>query len=84
MSEYECSCIICGTQNGLRMFAHRNSSGRMVGWIFTCSHCEQKVADGNLSLQLTDAADNKIQCQCAELKGTSAACPVHGPNTIYG
>ena len=41
--KYTISCIRCGSENDLEMVAHRNKSGRMVGWIFTCRTCFEFV-----------------------------------------
>jgi len=41
--KYNPTCIGCGTTDKLRMHAHRNSRGNMVGWVFVCHKCSGKV-----------------------------------------
>ena len=57
-TNYECSCIGCGGTSDLKMFAHRNPAGKMVGWVFACPGCDDKIADMKLEiLQLSGMAE---------------------------
>ena len=50
-TNYECSCIGCGSTSELKMFAHRNpQTGKMIGWVFSCPQCDDKVADMELEI----------------------------------
>jgi len=50
-TNYECSCISCGNTSDLKMFAHRNSdTEKMVGWVFSCTECDDKVAGMKLEI----------------------------------
>ena len=51
MGYYDVSCIICGSESNLNMFAHRNKSNNLVGWVFSCPKCSDKVAGMNITLQ---------------------------------
>lgn len=50
--DFRAACWICGTRNNLEMFAHRNETGQMVGWLFVCVKCAAQTADRDLIVEL--------------------------------
>ena len=56
MIEYTSNCIFCGSINDLIMFAHRQGND-MVGWIFVCPKCRNKIA--HLEIRLVYAETKK-------------------------
>lgn len=50
MSENTYGCISCGIIKDLDMYGHRNLTGRVVGIVFSCAACKERVAGMSLSL----------------------------------
>lgn len=56
IDRYACRCILCGSSNDLRMYDHR-IAGYIVGWVFACPECGERVANSELILQPKDSAE---------------------------
>lgn len=42
-SMYNATCIHCGSVKDIQLWPHRNGQGKMVGFVFACSSCEEIV-----------------------------------------
>lgn len=51
---YTICCILCHTAENLGMIAHRTLEGLMVGWIFACYRCADKVCGRNIVLEVEE------------------------------
>ena len=56
MEKYFIHCLICKQTEKLQMFAHRIDN-KIVGWVFSCPNCAERVADGDL--YFTDTSEKK-------------------------
>lgn len=46
MIENRVECYLCGSMTALGMHAHRNTEGKIVGWIFICKiHQEHEIPE---------------------------------------
>ena len=41
-TNYQVACIVCGSKTELHNKAHRNKSGNITGFIFSCEKCDLK------------------------------------------
>ena len=49
---YNATCIITGKRDNLRMYAHRNDKGEMVGWVFIHESLEIEGMDIQFNLSI--------------------------------
>ena len=52
MNEYEINCSVCHNPGNLVMLAHRNTLGKIVGWVFVCKdECFEFVKGKKLKIE---------------------------------
>ena len=73
-TKYELACIKCGTMTGLRMVAHRNADGCMVGWVFVCESHQELLVGHDVFIQ----PRQEFECE-AGIHGGCGACKVCDP-----
>jgi hypothetical protein len=44
-TDFDATCVFCGSIKRIHLWPHRNKVGQMVGFIFACSACKA-YADG--------------------------------------
>lgn len=47
-SEFDATCIGCGSKSHLQMYAFRNRHREMTGWLFACEPCSESVTKGEI------------------------------------
>ena len=62
VENYLCACFLCAAQEDLLMFAHRNELESIVGWLFVCADCQEKIASKHLdiTINIKDQPANEI------------------------
>ncbi len=60
-NNYLTSCAKCGKTEKLMMVAHRNESGLMIGFIFSCSDCFTTISGGlvEVVIKLSDNTESQ-------------------------
>lgn len=48
MPDYVASCLICGRQEKIRLWPHRNQTGQLVGFVFGCQTCDEIISESKL------------------------------------
>lgn len=47
------ACILCGASKDVMQVAHRNQVTKIVGFIYSCPNCFNKVSGRRLEINLT-------------------------------
>lgn len=53
--EFTIACALCGTDAVLTLTAHRNTLGKVTGWIVACTDCQKELGDMNWKLERMNA-----------------------------
>ena len=52
--DYIIVCVLCNSARHLQMIPHRDDGGKLVGWIFTCKNCAEKVYGSKITMEIND------------------------------
>jgi len=45
------ACIKCGTTRELTLTAHRDTSGKVTGWLVACGYCQKSLQNDRLEIK---------------------------------
>ena len=52
------ACITCGRTSNIVMVAHRDEDGNVVGWVFVCTKCQNKVFNKDLVITINEKGEH--------------------------
>jgi hypothetical protein len=47
---FEMGCIVCGSESGLCLIAHRDTRGKIVGFVVVCKDCKAGIYSSTIGI----------------------------------